>query len=304
MRAFAATAVAAVSGALGAAVLVGVWQPEAQYLSDCQPQFLGDCLRWRLLWLPVVPLLVIAAVWLALRLLRVPRPWLAALLGAVGATGAILLYEAGQPRLGPLPSGAAAGLAAAGCAVGCLVGTLGMRAVVRVGLVVVLLVPFAVFPTLRKVTRRAELRADLGRIGLPLLVPSVEGYQVDYAGANLADGVLAVTVANDRRWISSYTIRVPEGFAPPQRCGPTVSDVFSWHRDRQSREHVPCQEVAPGHWVRTERDVEVHLVRYGDALVLVGPGSLADAVPPADVHAAATALVEVTPGRLAELAVR
>ncbi|TDC64450.1 hypothetical protein E1258_08195 [Micromonospora sp. KC207] len=289
-------------GALGAAALASLWRTEALLVASCEPETIGACFSWRLPTIFVGPLIVTALVWLALRVTGADRALPAALLGAIATTDAVLLYEAFQPRWTPPPAWLAAALGAVGFAVGVLLGAVRLPMAVQAGAaVVLLLVPIAVFPLLHKATRRAERAQAFSRLGVPLMVAEVDGYRVTAALTDRSDRRLSVWMSKGESSLSIVVVPLPEGFAPPAHCGPTTDDLY---RDQPAGDQAAvrsCRPVGPDHWVRTEREDQVHLIRRNDALVYVDPG--AD-VPAADVATAAANLTEVNPERLAELAVR
>ncbi|MFI7574677.1 hypothetical protein [Micromonospora sp. NPDC049497] len=290
-------AVAAVPGGVGAGALAALWQERARAVAACESDTIGACLGFGFPVLLAGPLLVTAAVWLALRATGVgPAPWAAAL-GALATAGGVLLQQAAHPRWTPPPVWQAVVLAVIGFALGVAVVTVALPPAVRVGLVVALLAPLAVFPLLRQETRRTGDREAFAELGLPLLVPQVPGYDIASAHADRADRVLSVTATRGRRWISVYVVDLPDDFAPPGRCGLAVADIVLRRQRNQPPASPGCRQVGPDHWTRVEPVGEVHLVRRGDALVLVSPGT---DVPAADVEKAATTLTPVTPNRLAE----
>lgn len=292
---------AGVLGAVGAGLLTSLWQSEVHAQADCVPNNVGGCLGWGIPVLLIGPYAAVAVIWATLRALAVDRPLLSALFGALATASGTLLYEAGHPRWVPPPVWLAVLLGAVGFAVGTAIGG-GRTRLLQVVLAGVLAVPLAAFPLLRQETR-SDVREDgFARLGLPLLVPQVEGYQVVFARAELRDPMLAVTVMKGDRRISISVLPLPADFAPPQRCGPTVAEVSV--RDivtAPTRTNGPCQWVESEHWVRVENDQRVHLLRRDGAFVQVSRG---DDVPDVDVEAAAATLTSVSPRRLAELSVR
>jgi hypothetical protein len=299
MRLIGEASVAALPGALGAALLASVWRAELRFQAGCEPATIGDCVSWRLPALLVGPLVVTALVWLALRLTGTAGAAPAALLGAVVSADAVLLWEATQARWTPPAGGSAALLGGAGFAAGALLAVARLPVAVRVSAAVLLLaVPVVVVPVLHQASRQAGREEDFARLGLPLPVARVAGYRVVAAHPNQRDRLLTVTLRNDSHWITLLVIPVPAGFAPPAHCGPTTGDL-DHHRFTVDPAGAPsCQPVGPEHWLRIEGTDRVHLLRWGGALVLVDPGV---EVPAADLDAAAATLTEVDPRRLAEL---
>ncbi|MEV0328424.1 hypothetical protein AB0H63_18550 [Micromonospora echinospora] len=303
--------VAAFVAALGGAALAHRWQSEARFMATCEPTFIGDCLRWGLLLLLVGVFLVIAAVWLAQRVMGTANPEWGTVLGTAATTGALLLWEAGHPRWVPPPSDLAALLAGVGVAVGVAVVAAPLPRVLRVVFAVALAVPFAVYPTLSRETRRVDLADRLGRAGVPLLVSRAGGFEVASAGADPERRFVRVTMgrkvdprtdvtSGDRgRNVSILVVPVPADFAPPARCGPTAAERSAPDRAPAAPADLSCRPVGPDHWTRTEAGDEVHLLRRGDALVLVQPGWNAS---DRDAATVAGSLTEVDPRRLAELA--
>ncbi|MER5700690.1 hypothetical protein ABT023_01840 [Micromonospora sp. NPDC002296] len=301
MRLIGAASLAGALGALGAAVLASLWRTEALLFASCEPETIGDCLTWRLPMLLVGPLVVTALVWLALWVFGADRAVPSALLGAIVTADALLLYEAFQPRWTPPSVWPAAALGAVGFGAGVLLGTVRLPLAAQVGVAAVLLLaPYGFFPVLHQTTRRADREEAFSQLGLPLLVPQVDGYRVVTAHVDRGDRKLSVSMSGGEFWFTIIVVPVPEGFAPPTHCGPTTDDL---DRDQPAdpATTLPCRPVGPDHWVRVERDDQVHLIRRNDALVYVDPGV---DVPAADLGAAAANLAEVTPQRLAELAVR
>ncbi|MEU4570702.1 hypothetical protein [Micromonospora sp. NPDC023956] len=292
--------VAAVIGAVGAAVLAALWRDQADTHANCVPDTIGACFGYPVPILIVGPAVVPAVVWLALRATDARRALPAAVLGALTTAGAVLLQQATEPRWLPPSPWLAALLAAVGFGVGTLVVTARWPVPLQVGLALLLLAPLAAFEPLRRETRRDDRSAAFARVGLPLLVPTVPGYRVGFADADLSDRVLSVTLTRQRQWISVHVLPLPADFAPPQRCGPTTAAVVLRRESPQPSTPLPCRQVGPDHWTRAEAGGEVHLVRRGDALVLVSPGT---DVPPTDTATAAATLTEVSAGRLAELSV-
>ncbi|MFF0819575.1 MULTISPECIES: hypothetical protein [Micromonospora] len=289
-------------GALGAAALTSLWHTEALLVASCEPETIGSCFSWRLPTIFVGPLVVTALVWLALRATGADRALPAALLGAIATAGAVGLYEAFQPRWTPPPGWLAACLGAAGFAVGVLLGVVRLPMAVQAGAAaVLLLVPTAAFPLLHKATRRAERAQAFAQLGVPLMVAEVDGYRVTAALTDRSDRRLSVWMAKGESSLSIVVVPLPGGFSPPAHCGPTIDDLYGDRPAGGPPAVLSCRAVGPDHWVRTEREDQVHLVRRNDALVYVDPG--AD-VPVADVATAAAHLTEVTADRLAELAVR
>ncbi|MFI6821893.1 hypothetical protein ACIBJE_13200 [Micromonospora sp. NPDC050187] len=301
--------VAAFVAALGGAALADGWQNEARALAACKPASLS-CLSLGYPLLFVGVFVAVAAVWLAQRVMGTAEPEWGTLAGLAATTGALLLWEAGQPRWVPPPTDLAALLAGAGVAVGVAVVAAPLPRVLRVVFVVALAVPFAVYPTLSRETRRADLADRLDRVGLPLLVPRADGFAVDSARADPGRRFVHVTVdrkadprtdltSEDRgRTVSILVTPVPADFAPPARCGPAAADL-PVPDGAPAPSTDPCRPVGPDHWTRTEAGDEVHLLRRNDALVLVQPGWNAS---DRDAATVADSLTEVAPRRLAELA--
>ncbi|WP_405113862.1 hypothetical protein OG559_07860 [Micromonospora sp. NBC_01405] len=296
-----AASLAGALGALGAAVLASLWRTEALLFAGCEPETIGDCLTWRLPVLLVGPLVVTALVWLALWVSGVDRAVPSALLGAIVTADALLFYEAFQPRWTPPSAGLAAVFGAVGFAGGVLLGVRRLPVAVQVvAAVALLLAPYGFFPVLHGTARRANLEEEFSQLGLPLLVTRVDGYQVVAAHANRGDRRLSVSMHRGELWFTIVVVPVPTGFAPPTHCGPTTDELDRDQPTTDPASAPPCRPVGPDHWVRVERDDPVHLVRRNEVLVYVDPGI---DVPAADLGAAAANLTEVTPGRLAELAV-
>jgi hypothetical protein len=300
--------VVALVAALGAAALAHGWQDQARSMAGCEPVSFGDCLPVGIPLLYVGVLVVVAAVWLAQRVMGTVNPEWGTVLGTVATTGGLLLHQAGQPRWEPPPTDLAALLAGVGFAVGVAVAAAPLPRLLRGACAVVLVVPLAVYPVLSRDTRRTHLTDELTRVGLPALVPQADGFAVE--AATVHDRSVTVTVgrrANVRtdvtpadRSVSIVVVPVPAGFAPPARCGPTAAELMLPDEAPHPPASPPCRPAGPDHWVRVEADDEVHLLRRGAALVLVRPGWNASA---ADTAAVAGSLVEVPPRRLAELAV-
>ncbi|WP_416901165.1 hypothetical protein [Micromonospora echinospora] len=305
---FAGVLVPAFVAALGGAALAHGWQTEARAFAACEPTSFGDCLSLGFPLLVVGVIAAVAAVWLAQRVLGTARPELGTLAGLAATIGALLLWEAGHPRWTPPSSDLAALLAGVGFAVGVAVVAVPLPRVLRAASVVALAVPFAVYPVLSRETRRADLADRLGQVGLPLLVSQAKGFQVGSAAADPRRRFLTVTVTrpvdprtdstSGERSVSILVVPVPAGFAPPARCGPARTDLPAPEGGPAAPAGPPCRPVGPDHWVRTEADDEVHLLRRGDALVLVDSGWRAS---DEDVAVVAGSLTELTPRRLAEL---
>ncbi|MBQ1018860.1 hypothetical protein KBX71_13440 [Micromonospora sp. D93] len=294
-------AAAALPGSVGAGLLTALWQQQVRFVADCESETIGACLGFGFPILLVGPLVTTAAVWLVLRAVGVASPTWAAALGATATGGAALLQQAGHPGWTPPPVWMAVLLAAAGFAAGVAVVTVAMPAVIRVGLAMVLLAPFAAFPLLRRQTDRSVDQEAFTKLGLPLLIPQVPSYQIAEARADQDRRLLSVTMTHGRSWISVQVTDLPDGFAPPDRCGPTVADVAA-RRPGQVLAAAPgCRQVGPDHWTRIEPVGEVHLVRRSETVVLLS--SVGD-VPAADLETAAMTLTAVTPRQLSLLANR
>jgi hypothetical protein len=294
-----AVVAAAVPGALGAAVLAAIAQEQARFVANCVSDTIGVCLGYRYPVLVVGPLVVTVVVWLALRAVgERDRALPAALLGACATAGGLLMDQATHTRWIPPSVWFAVVVAAVGFGAGAAVATARLPMAVRIGLVLVLLAPLGAFAPLRKQTRHAALRANLERVDLPLFVSRVEGYRVGTARADVTDRVVSVSMVMGPRWVSLHVIPLPADFTPPLRCGPTAADIVLRRKRGHQRSSLPCRPVGTDHWIRDEAGGEVHLVRRGDALVLVSPTG---GTPAADVATAATTLTEVTADRLAEL---
>lgn len=296
MNMFFRMAVAAVPGGLGAGLLTHLWQAQRRYQAECVPETIGSCLNLGLFVLPFGPLAVTVAVWLTLWVSGVRWAGLSALLGAVIAAGGVLLEQGMHTRWTPPAVWLAMVLGAVGFAAGVLVVTARLSPLVRVGLALVLLAPLAVFPALRKETRRDSDEKAFASLEIPLLVPQVPGYAIGWAAAFPEDDRLRMTLVREKHLISVFVIDLPDDFAPPQHCGPLVAELMG--RPPDPPLETGCRQLGRDHWARVERDDEVHLVRREGALVLVDP---LDA-PAEDVAKAATTLTVLTPQRLAQLA--
>ncbi|SCL36278.1 hypothetical protein GA0074692_4309 [Micromonospora pallida] len=305
--------VAAFVAALGGAALADGWQSQARAVADCESETFGACLGQALLGGPLLLVgvsVAAAAVWLAQRVMGTAHPEWGTVLGTAATTGALLLWEAGHPRWVPPPSDLAALLAGVGVAIGVTVVAVPLPRLLRAALAVALAVPFAVYPNLSRETRRADLADRLDRAGLPLLVSRAEGFAVKTAWANPGRRFVVVTVGRKTdprtdgtsrdRDVTIRVVPVPADFAPPARCGPTVAELRVPDRAPTPPLDPSCRPVGPDHWTRTEADVEVHLLRRGDALVLVQPDWNAS---DGDAATVAGSLTEVAPRRLADLAV-
>ncbi|SCG41376.1 hypothetical protein GA0070560_103142 [Micromonospora halophytica] len=289
---------AAVPGALGAAVWASAWRTELRFQASCEPTVIGDCMSWRLPALLIGPLVVTALVWFVLRLAGADRAAPSALLGAVVAADALLLWEAAQPRWLPPSGGLAALLGGTGFALGVFLAVARLPLVVQVlAAVLLLVVPFGLVPVVYQAARQNGRAEAFARLGLPLTVTRVHGYRLVAAHPNQRDRVLTVTLSGGQHSITVWTIPVPAGFAPPAHCGPTTGDLDARRFAVDPAVAPPCQLVRAEHWLRLERTDRVHLLRRGDALVVVDPGVGA---PAADVDAAAANLTEVSPRQLVE----
>ncbi|MEU6078871.1 hypothetical protein [Micromonospora sp. NPDC047074] len=299
MELFRGMATAGTAGGVGAGVLGVLWHEVVRFQNSCEADTIGACLGFAFPALVVGPVVVTAAVWLLLRLTEVERPLPAALLGAAATASALRLALATRPFSGPPPVWLVVLLAVAGFAAG--VAVMAARLfLVRTVLALVLLLPWFVSPLVSQESRRDALRDGFAQVGLPLVVPQVEGFQVSYARAFVNRRLLTVTMARGEGWLSVIVVPLPAGFAPPESCGPTMADASRLDGPRTSTPQ-PCRAVGADHWVRTEEEEDVHLVRHGGGLVLLSAGGEAAA---ADVAAGATNLSVVTPGQLADLAVR
>lgn len=297
MNMFFRMAVAAVPGGLGAGLLAHLWQAQRRYQADCVPETIASCLNLGLFVLPFGPLAVTVAVWLTLWVAGVKWAGLSALLGAVIAAGGVLLEQGMHTRWTPPAVWLAMVLGAVGFAAGVLVVTAKLSPLVRVGLALVLLAPLAVFPALRKETRRVSDEKAFASLRIPLLVPQVPGYAIGWAAAFPEDDSLGMTLVREKYLISVFVIDLPDDFAPPRHCGPLVAELVL-ERPPDPPLETGCQQLGPDRWTRVESSGEVHLVRREGTLVLVSP---LDA-PAEDVAKAATTLTVLTPQRLAQLA--
>lgn len=296
MSMFFRVAVAAVPGGLGAGLLAHLWEEQRRYQADCVPETIGSCLNLGFFLLPFGPLAVTVAVWLTLWVSGVRWAGLSALLGAVIAAGGVLLEQGMHTRWTPPAVWLAMVLGAVGFAAGVLVVTARLSPLIRVGLALVLLAPLAVFPALRKETRRDSDEKAFASLEIPLLVPQVPGYAIGWAAAFPEDDRLRITLVREKHLIYVSVIDLPDDFAPPQHCGPLVAELMG--RPPDPPLETGCRQLGPDHWARVERDDEVHLVRREGALVLVDPSD----APAEDVAKAATTLTVLTPQRLAQLA--
>ncbi len=297
MSMFFRVAVAAVPGGLGAGLLAHLWEEQRRYQADCVPETIGSCLNLGFFLLPFGPLAVTVAVWLTLWVSGVRWAALSALLGAVIAAGGVLLEQGMHTRWTPPAVWLAMVLGAVGFAAGVLVVTARLSPLIRVGLALVLLAPLAVFPALRKETRRDSDEKAFASLEIPLLVPQVPGYAIGWAAAFPEDDRLRITLVREKQRIYVSVIDLPDDFAPPQHCGPLVAEIVL-ERPPDPPLETGCRQLGPDHWARVERDDEVHLVRREGALVLVDPSD----APAEDVAKAATTLTVLTPQRLAQLA--
>ncbi|MEV5769075.1 hypothetical protein AB0L34_31585 [Micromonospora sp. NPDC052213] len=245
-----------------------LWQEQARSVADCESDTIGACLGFGFPVLLVGPLAVTAAVWLVLRAAGVAPALWAAVLGAVATTGAVLLQQAWYPRWTPPPVWLAVLLAVAGFAAGVAVA---LPPIVRAGLALALLAPAGRVPASRQEARRTGDQEAFARLGLPLPVPQVPGYDIASARADRVDRVLPVTVTRERRWISVHVIDLPDDFAPPRHCRPAVADIVLRRQRDQPLAAPGCRQVGPDHWTCAESGGEVHLVRCDDAFVLVSP---------------------------------
>ncbi|MEU4777632.1 hypothetical protein [Micromonospora sp. NPDC023633] len=300
MELFRGMATAAIPGGVGAGVLAALWHEQVRFQKSCESDTIGACLGFAFPALVVGPVVVVAAVWLLLRATEVGRPAPAALLGAAFTGGALRLALAARPFSVPPPVWLVVLLAVAGFAAGVAVVVARLPLVGRGVLALVLLLPWFVAPLVGKESRRDALREGFAQVGLPLVVPQVEGYQVTSARAFVDRRLLSITMDRGGGWVSVYVVPLPADFAPPGSCGPTRADI-SRRAGREPSVPQPCRAVGADHWVRTEEGEEVHLVRREGGLVLLSPGGEASS---ADAAAGATNLTAVTPGQLAELAVR
>ncbi|TYC00602.1 hypothetical protein FXF53_13160 [Micromonospora sp. WP24] len=289
---------AVVPATIGGAVLAGLWRAELTFQAGCRPETIGACLSWRIPVLLLGPVVVAVGSWLVLRAAGAARPLLATSLGVLATAGVTLLHQAGRSGWNPPSVPLAALFAAFGFTVGVVVAGLRMPVALRAALAVLLAVPVALFPTIKESGTRDGRVEKFARLGLPLLVPEVGAYRVVAARADPAGGQLSLVLADGPRRLSVDTIRVPADFAPPQRCGPSAVEVSLRGSVSLPPSNGPCQRFAADHWLRTENGHPVHLLRRGDALVLVSPGV---DVPDRDVAAAAGQLVEVSPRELAAL---
>ncbi|WP_052503635.1 hypothetical protein [Micromonospora haikouensis] len=293
-------AAAALCGGAGAGVLAALWHEQVRFQRSCKTDTIGACLGFAFPALIVGPVVVTAIGWLLLRATRAARPLPAALLGAVASGGGALVAQAFRPFSGPLPVWLAVLLGTVGFAAG-VAAMEARHRVVRVGLALALLLPWAAAPALREPGRRYALRDGFAHLGLPLVVPQVEGYQVANAHAFGQERVLSVRIERGEDSIMVRVVPLPADFAPPVSCGPAMAGSSVSDDERGAPAPQPCRVAGHEHWVRAESSGDVHLVRRGEALVLLRPGP---DTPTADVAAAAAHLTEVTPEQLAELAVR
>ncbi|WP_229399841.1 hypothetical protein [Micromonospora okii] len=300
MTSFRGMAAAALSGGAGAGVLAALWHEEVRFQRSCESDSFGACLSFALPVLFCGPVVLTAIVWLLLRATRVGRPLPAALLGAAASGGGALVTQAVRPFSGPMPVWLAVLLAVVGFAAG-VAAMAASHPVVRAGLALTLLLPWAAAPALREPGRRYALRDGFAQVGLPLVVPQVEGYRVANARAFVERRVLSVRLERGEDSISVRVVPLPADFAPPARCGPAMADISVTDDDHGTPPPQPCRAAGHDHWVRAGQGEEVHLVRRGGAIVFLRSGP---DTPSADAAAAAANLTEVTPERLAELAAR
>ena len=253
-----------------------IWRADQRHDAACVSDgSVGSCFSMGPLLALVGVAVAAVAAWLALRAARVARSFAAAALGVLLAVAAIQLYEAVLvgtvvPPVWFIQLVAAAGLLVA-------------VAAVRPGTplwatwIVVLAVPLTigVSPFLGTHTERAQKERDFQALSVPLLAPHLDGFHLVSAYPVPRAGALLLDVARDGRDSRAYlvVVRVPAGFAPPQRCGPNHASLDTGDAG------AACRVVAPDEWIREFPDDVGYIVRRGD-LLLVGDANPNDISPP------------------------
>jgi hypothetical protein len=267
--------------------------------------------------LAVVVLAAWALSWPLLRIARVRRPWLTALLAPV----ALVALARGLAMLAPYASVlgqwqqaatviAVALVTAGGYAAAAFVGGPGARPRWRVivATVVVALIPASmVVHPIQQASRDADEAAGkaalLAAFPHPLFAPDLPGYtvieyHVDDSGSSFAfwlrptsarqqtDGLSAADASLN---IAVFQTPAPARFHPPADCA--IPDLGN-----NSKAAVPCAPAAPDVWRVAKPPngwASLYLVRRGDRVIQISTGSAA--IPESDLARAATTLRQQPP---------